>query len=85
VTLAEYAGLACATVIFVWSPLFARGRALWPELLPCAMCVGFWVGLVGSVAIEGTRGRPFLDACLVSVSAWLLYLLGRCLDDWPPK
>lgn len=72
-TWAECAGLACATVIFVWSPLFTRVRALWPDFLGCAMCVGFWVGLAGT--------RHFLGACLVSVLAWLVYLVGRCLDE----
>lgn len=37
-------GLIGATIIFTWSPLFAKIRSWYPMMLECAMCVGFWVG-----------------------------------------
>jgi hypothetical protein len=82
VTLASYLGLVAATVIFVWSPLFRRFRDLCPEFLGCAMCMGFWSGFVGSVSLTRHLGlESFLDACVVSVGAWLVYLVGRWLDE----
>lgn len=80
-TLAEYAGLAAATVIFVWSPLFGWARRRL-AVLGCAMCVGVWVGAAGSFWLTRTAGlHTLLDAAIVGVSAWLVYLAGRWLDE----
>ena len=65
-------GLACAVVIFVWSPLFARVRLIYPPLLNCAMCIGFWVGLIGA--------HNFAPACIVSVLAFTIDRLLRLTD-----
>jgi hypothetical protein len=43
------------------------------------MCLGFWVGLGGSfsVARSSDLAHHFLDACVVSVTAYLLTLVFR--------
>ena len=69
----EFFGLACATVIFVWSPLFARLRAWRPGFLECAMCLGFWIGLFGSVALHPRAGvAHFFIATSVAVTAFAI-------------
>ena len=51
-------GLASATLIVTESLLFARVRALWPALLGCPLCLGFWVGIGGAAA----HGLPVVQA-----------------------
>lgn len=52
-----FLGLLGATIIFTWSPLFARIRAWFPAMLECAMCVGFWVGVFGWLYQHGVPAR----------------------------
>jgi hypothetical protein len=102
-TLVTYAGLVCATVIVVWSPIFAWARARWfrdpllrwldakrAELFSCALCLGTWVGIAGSLAHALPAGwRDVIcmtcDGAIVGVSAWLIYLIGRVLDEYPAR
>ena len=112
-TLTTYAGLACATIIFVWSPIFAWARARWyepsrqtrgtkwntlawldakrSELFGCAMCLGTQLGIAWSLTsalLAGRRdiwlllGSAILDGAIVGVLAWIIYLLGRVLDEY---
>jgi hypothetical protein len=79
----DFAGLVCATVIFVWSTLFERVRALWPTFFGCPMCAGFWTGLGGSIARRGWHTHPldhFYFATCVSISAFGLYLALKRLE-----
>jgi len=83
-----YTGLVGATIIFVWSPLFAKVRSLYPAMLSCAMCVGFWVGLLGSLAELGWSApiAHFFVACTVSLAAYATHLALDWLDSLvPPK
>ena len=81
-TLAQYLGLISATVSFVWSPLFIWIRRAWPEFLGCAMCLGFWWGVFGSITLrQALDAQVALDGAVVSVGAWLTYLVGRWLDE----
>jgi hypothetical protein len=84
-----YTGLVGATIIFVWSPIFTRVRSWYPKMLACAMCVGFWVGLLGSIAELGRVVSPlshFLAACAVSLLAFAVHLVLEWLDSLvPPK
>jgi hypothetical protein len=81
VTPLEIAELSSATVIFTWSKLFEGVRAFAPVILECSMCLGFWVGLVGSLVVAWPEDLPhhFLDACAVSVFAYVLTLVFRAL------
>ena len=45
----DVVGLIGITIIFTWSPLFTRVRRVYPKMLECAMCVGFWVGVFDTI------------------------------------
>lgn len=70
--LAAFVGM---TIIVTWSPLFERLRKR-ITMLECPMCVGFWIGLLGSVGRDGALRAPWLHpihyffiACIVSLAA----------------
>ena len=78
--------LVGSTLLVVRGTIFARVRVLWPALLGCSQCAGFWVGAAGGIAglVSVGRGRA-LDAVVVGaatsvlstvVDAVLLKLLG---------
>jgi len=81
-----FVALVGATLILVRGRLLAPVRALWPSLLGCAQCAGFWVGAVaGAVGLTELGPGRFMGAllggCAVSVlglltDAVLLKLLG---------
>jgi hypothetical protein len=77
VTLHDIIGLACVVVVWVWSPLFARVRSVYPKLLGCAMCVGVWVGLAGPWL---AFARLVLDAAQVGVLAFGIVTALRRLE-----
>lgn len=78
--------LVGATLIVVRGTIFRPARRVWPALLGCSQCTGFWVGAAagaGAVVPLG-QGRA-LDAALVgcatsflamAADAVLLKLLG---------
>lgn len=74
--LLAFAGLVCVTIIFVRGSIFERVRKRWPSFLSCALCVGFWVGLAGTLYIQPNVWwlEHFLSACIVSVASFALYL-----------
>lgn len=83
--------LAGATLIFCEGSLFARVRRLWPKLLGCPQCVGFWVGLGAALVLDRAGpwpralGAAFLSGCATSLasllaSALLVRLLGPLED-----
>jgi len=82
-SLLDFAGLVAATIIFVWSTLFERVRAIWPLFLKCPMCTGFWVGAGGSVLRRGLHADlldHFFTATVVSVLAFATYLVLHRLE-----
>lgn len=49
-----------ATIILTWSPLFGFFHRLYPKFFECAMCTGFWIGLMGSF-VRRADHMPLLD------------------------
>lgn len=88
-------GLVGLTIILVWSTLFRWLQNLWRPLFACPMCLGFWVGLVGSVLLRGGRPYPdhlaqslgshFLVGCVVSYLAFASYLVLVRVDGGGPQ
>jgi len=78
-TLLLFLGAVGATIIFVVSKAAAPVRNLWPDLLSCALCSGFWIGLgVGTVEYAELSfwtwgGHAVLYGCSVSVVSYTLY------------
>jgi len=71
-----YVALVGLTLILVRSVLFERLRGLWPALLECAQCSGFWVGAAAGasgVAVLG-HGRA-IDTILAGTATSFLSLL----------
>ena len=84
-TFFEVLGLSGITLILVWSPLFAWARrGFLKPLLTCAMCTGWWVGILGSLALRGIHApdlpQSMIEAGAVSIAAHVLYLSARVLD-----
>ena len=85
--------LVGATLIVVRGTIFAPVRKLWPALLGCAQCAGFWVGAAaGASGIVSTGHGRVLDAVIVGASTSflslladgvLLHLLGDPADEKP--
>jgi hypothetical protein len=70
--------LSCATIIFTWGSLFERLRALYPKMLNCPLCCGFWIGLGGHVLrykMQTVVVDAFYSACVTSVLALGLSLV----------
>ena len=74
----DLVALIGVTIIFTWSSLFEIVRRIYPRMLECALCVGFWVGLFGSLARHQFH-RGFLDhfffATTTAVSSFAVSLL----------
>ena len=91
----ELLALAGATQILVRGAIFARVRRVWPALLACALCVGFWVGAVGGFALRVGPAVRFdaelalavlLDGAAVALVSLLAdAVLARLLDMPPDK
>lgn len=48
------------------------------ELLSCAMCLGFWVGLIGCMfLIDGTLILKILLSAIVSIGSEIIYKILR--------
>jgi hypothetical protein len=64
------------TLIVVRSALFRPIRKLWPALLSCSRCTGFWVGVAAGASglVETGHGRP-IDAYIVGAATSFLALL----------
>lgn len=85
--------LVGATLIVVRGTLFRRVRLLWPALLRCSQCTGFWVGLVAGAGGLATTGHGrIIDAAVVgcatsflsiAADAVLIHFLGDPLPDEP--
>lgn len=82
-----FAGLISVTIIFTWSTLFKKVRSIYPTFLGCALCVGFWIGLFGSMAWREvvpltlhTGLTHFFTACIVSVLSLAASLVLHRLD-----
>lgn len=70
-------GLIGATIIFTWSTLFEKVRAIYPKFLRCSMCVGFWVGCLG-IFLDGKPHEvyeAFLNGTTVSLLSFTTYLI----------
>jgi hypothetical protein len=76
----EFAGLVGATVILTRGSIFARVRALWPALLACPLCAGFWIGLGGAMLLRERAVDTLLAGCAVGAAAWIVVLVGLWLD-----
>lgn len=66
--------LVGATLLLVRSTIFAPLRRLWPALLGCAQCTGFWVG-VGASWLAPTGHAWSLNAVIVGAATSFLALL----------
>lgn len=74
------------TLIVVRGTIFGPIRRIWPALLECAQCAGWWVGAAaGASGVISTGHGRFLDAVIVGgvasvasliTDALLLNLLG---------
>ncbi len=74
----DFIGLVATTIIFVWSSLFEKVRAIYPKMLKCAMCCGFWIGLGGSLIRRGLyadRLDHFYTATAVSLLSFATFLI----------
>ena len=87
------AALVGATLIVVRGTIFSRVRAIWPALLACSQCVGFWVGVAGSHLRDGSlvslsRGW-WIDAivmgCAVSVISMATDIVLLKIADGPAE
>lgn len=77
-TLAQLFALSGVTIIVVRGEVFAWLRKLWPALLGCAMCTGFWVGTLGAIAlgvIPWRLGESLVDLVLAGATVALASLL----------
>ena len=85
------AALVGATLIITSSAIFRRVRLLYPSLLRCSQCTGFWVGAAaGATGIVSVgRGRA-VDALVVgcatsflaqAADALLTHVLGEPNED----
>jgi hypothetical protein len=80
-----FAALVGATLIVVRSTLFKRVRRVWPALLGCSQCVGFWTGALATFVpeLDLPHGRaPFamvVDALVVGCATSLSALATDCL------
>jgi hypothetical protein len=65
-----------ATMILVRGTIFARVRAWAPSFLGCALCVGFWSGLLFAAA-RGARDPLdlFVLACATSLLSFFAILI----------
>ena len=66
--------LVGATLLMVRGTVFAPMRRLWPALLECAQCSGFWVGVAASSVVTTGHGRV-LGALIVGAATSFLSLL----------
>lgn len=68
--------LVGTTLVVVDSTLFRPIRKLWPALLKCAQCTGFWVGAVGGASgiLSVGHGRV-IDAFVIGTGTSFLSLL----------
>lgn len=62
------------TLLIVRSTIFAPVRRLWPALLGCAQCCGFWVGIGASWLIP-TGHAWLLNTVIVGAATSFLSLL----------
>jgi len=84
-----------ATLILVRGTLFRRVRSVWPALLECSQCTGFWVGAAAGASgiVSVGQGRA-IDAAIVGsatsflamvADAVLLKLLGDPSEEKVPS
>lgn len=68
-----WVALVGLTLILVRGTIFERVRQLWPALLTCSRCVGFWVGtLAGAARIVSLGHGQAIDAILVGCAVSVL-------------
>ncbi len=83
-SLVDFVGLCGLAIIITKGTLFARLRQLYPPLLTCPLCIGFWVGLTGAilrVPPEPTLFRALQTFVLHGAAVALgAFLAGRTLD-----
>jgi hypothetical protein len=71
-----------ATLILVRSVIFRRVRRIWPELLQCSQCMGFWVGAAIGLAQRSTPTDWILYGCATSFLSLLAEgVLSKLLGD----
>lgn len=74
----DIVALSCATIIFTWGSIFEKLRALYPKMLNCPLCCGFWIGLGGHLLRHQLQTKPldaFLCACVTSVLAFTISIV----------
>lgn len=64
-----------ATLVVTGSRIAAPIRRLWPALLGCPMCFGFWVGLAEGFTRWGLTGSPLLDGFAASAWCWTAHVV----------
>jgi hypothetical protein len=69
-----------ATLIVVRGTILRRVRTVWPALLGCSQCTGFWVGAVAGVSgiVSVGRGRT-IDAIVVGSATSFLSLMADAI------
>ncbi len=76
----HFSGAVGMVLVLVVGKIAAPVRSIYPPLLGCAMCSGFWVGLFVGFFVE-FRGQEMFPRCLsavfygfaVSVVSYTLY------------
>jgi len=69
-----------ATLIVVRGTIMRRVRAVWPALLGCSQCSGFWVGVIAGASgiVSVGRGRV-VDAIVVGAATSFLALVADAI------
>lgn len=69
-----------ATLIMVRSTVMARVRNIWPEMLGCAQCIGFWIGVTaGALGLVVAGHGRIVDAIIVGCANSFLSLLANAV------
>ena len=77
-----------ATLIVVRGTLFRRVRAVWPAMLGCSQCFGFWIGAAGASIVSLGYGRwcdMAILGCAVSLLAMATDIVLMRLADGPAE
>ena len=76
----EILALTCVTIVFTRGTIFKRVRGVWPVLLGCPLCTGFWIGFGGAFFVGSHALQAFFAGAVTSVCSLILHLVIDRLD-----